>query len=35
MQVVVIECELCNEEFEIEDNSVYFEHKLCPSCYHD
>jgi len=35
MQIVVVECEVCEKEFEIEDNSVYFEHQLCASCYHE
>jgi len=33
MQIVVVECEVCEKEFETEDNSVYFDEKLCSPCY--
>ena len=35
MQIVVVECEVCEKEFETEDNSVYFDEKLCPPCYRE
>ena len=32
MQIVVIECEVCGQESETEDNSERFETKLCVEC---
>lgn len=33
MQIVVIECDYCKDEFETEDNSKYFDYRVCRVCY--
>ena len=33
MQIVVIECECCEKEFETEDNSQLFDEGLCRECF--
>ena len=35
MQIVVVECEVCEKQFETRDNSTYFEETLCPPCYNE